>query len=484
MDKPVTNLNKKDYDRCDSQDSPPAAEKRFVKAKVKVQQVGPESILESISLGVFTVDQDRRITSFNRAAEVITGIPRLQAIGRYCSDIFCANICGHNCPMQRTLATRNPTLNVEAFILNSEGYQVPVTVSTTLLRDHNDVIIGGAETFQDLRLSSGTVQKTEIQLYASVLVSRNQAMGSIIKILPQIAATQNPILLEGESGSGKELLARTIHALSSQRKKPFIALNCCTLSSSFLDTKLFGRQKKSLEGKRKGQTGRLGVAKGSTIFFEQINRINKSLQARLVTILPQKSGNEWAKSSMRLIASTERSLSSLVNDGLFCKTLSDRISCIVLKLPPLRKRKEDIPFLIDHFISHFNQLYNKSIKGVSQETMALLMAHNYPGNIRELKNIVEHATAQCPGSHITPLHLPETSRIPPADTFQSLSMEVAVQAVEVQTIISALKRNNYNRKAAAQELGIHKSTFFRKIKHLGIVLPQLDGRFRLSVNDN
>lgn len=437
-------------------------------------QIRPESILDSISDGVFTVDTQLRITSFNRAAETITGVSRRKAIGRPCAKIFCSSLCGTDCPMLKTLATGNPTLNLYAFITNAEGYQIPVNVSTTLLRDKKNEIVGGAETFQDLSLIAKLPKNAGSRIQVSEMITRNPAMGRVIKILPQIAAAGKPVLIEGENGTGKEMVARAIHTFSAHRDKPFIPIKCGALHGDFPFAELTN-DFPEISPPRNNQANRLWFPPGSTLFFDDISEIAPPVQSRFLDMLEAKteistdaggSGN----GGVRLIAATSRD------------DRTRQIHCITLKLPPLRQRKEDIPLLTDHILSRANLLQNKSVHGVSPETMALLMAYDFPGNISELKNIIIHSFNECDEGFICPAHLPAELQNNPVTAFKSFDIEKAVQATEAQTIIAALKRNNYNRKAAARDLGIHKSTFFRKIKHLGIILPQTDGRFRLSAS--
>ncbi|MFH1215571.1 MAG: sigma 54-interacting transcriptional regulator [Pseudomonadota bacterium] len=455
----------------------------------QLQQIRPESILDSISDGVFTVDKDLRITSFNRSAEIITGIARRNAIGQPCSKIFCSSLCGSDCPMLTTFATHNPSLNLYAFIINAAGYQIPVNVSATLLRNKDNEIVGGAETFQDLSQIAKLPRTSQNSIHVSEMITRNPAMGRVIKLLPRIAAAENPVLIEGESGTGKEMIARAIHTFSSRRDKPFIPIKCLVLKGNILMPQFNGDLAEIPRSLHKKQENCLGFPAGSTLFFDEIGEIDLNLQNRLLKAIEQKvqkstDSSDATNDGVRVIAATSLNLPELVKEGAFRSDLYQRIHFVTLKLPPLRQRKEDIPLLTDHIISRANLLQNKAVHGVSPETMALLTAYNFPGNISELKNILIHSFNTCNEGQIGPSHLPAELRTNPGAKLKSFDMEIAVQATEAQTIIAALKRNNYNRKAAARDLGIHKSTFFRKIKHLGIILPQMDGRFRLSTTDS
>jgi PAS domain S-box-containing protein len=443
-----------------------------------------EIILESISDGVFTVDSDWRITSFNRAAEEITGIDREEAIGRRCSEVFRASTCEEDCALARTLKTGDPVINKSAFIVDAEGRRIPISISTALLRDEKGQNIGGAETFRDLSLVEELRKKLEGRFQVGDLVSRSASMRRIFDVLPQVAASDSTVLIQGETGTGKELLARGLHNLSSRHNKPFVAINCGALPDTLLESEIFGYKAGAFTGADKDKPGRFALAEGGTLFLDEIAEVSQAFQVRLLRVLQERTyeplgSTKSVKAEVRIIAATNRNLATQVRKGAFRQDLYYRINVVKMDLPPLRKRKEDIPLLIEHFVARFNYMQGKFISGVNPQVMAILMAHDYPGNIRELENIIEHAFVLCSEGRIDPRHLPEELITrPPVPTSNSGEMETAVHAVEAQAIREALRHNHLNRLAAARELGMHKSTLFRKIKTLGITLPEEDGRSR------
>ncbi|MCL6582549.1 MAG: sigma 54-interacting transcriptional regulator [bacterium] len=440
-------------------------------------------ILESISDGVFTVDREWRITSFNRAAEEIMGIDRREAIGRLCSEVFRSSMCEVDCALRCTLETGAPIINRSAFIVDARGRRIPISLSTALLRNEKGQVIGGAETFRDLSLVEELRKELEGRFQAGDLVSRSASMRRIFDVLPQVAASDSTVLIQGETGTGKELLARTLHNLSPRAIKPFIAINCGALPDTLLESELFGYKAGAFTGADRDKPGRFALAEGGTMFLDEIAEVSPALQVRLLRVLQERvyeplGGTISIKANVRIIAATNRNLEVQVKKGLFRQDLYYRINVVRMELPPLRKRKEDIPLLVDHFISRFNRTQGKSISGVSSQVMAFLMAYDYPGNIRELENIIEYAFVLCNQGLIEPCHLPDEfvarDLLPP----RSGEIATAIRAVEAQTIRQALQRNHFNRLATARELGIHKSTLFRKIKSLGISLPERDGRYR------
>jgi PAS domain S-box-containing protein len=443
-----------------------------------------EIILESISDGVFTVDHEWRITSFNRAAEVITGIPRKEAVGKFCWEIFRSNMCERDCALRRTMKHGKSFIDSSTYIITKEGRHIPVVVSTSLLKDTKGEVLGGVETFRDMSLVEELRKELEGRFQVGDMVSRNAGMHKIFRVLPQVAESDSTVLIQGETGTGKELLARAVHELSPRRKKLFIAVNCGALPDTLLESELFGYKKGAFTDATKDKPGLLASAEGGTILLDEIGDLSAAFQVRLLRVLQNQmyqplGATAPVQANVRILAATNRDLTDLVKNGVFRQDLFYRINVVRLDLPPLRERKEDIPMLVKHFIGRFNRLRGRSVTGVSQEVLSLLMFHDYPGNIRELENIIEHAFVLCNEGQIEIHCLPENLRITrPRPTVHG-TMGEAVKSVEAQMILDALDRNRNNRLSTARELGIHKSTLFRKIKALGIDLSDRRGQVRL-----
>lgn len=435
-------------------------------------------ILDSITDGVFTVDQQWRITSFNKAAEQITGIPREEAIGARCSDVFRAGVCESGCVLRETMRTGRPVMGRALYIVNADGDTVTLSVSTALLKDKSGEVIGGVETFRDLRAVE-TLRKTLTQHYSfSDIISKDTSMQKLFAILPQISQSDSTVLLQGESGTGKELFARVIHQLSHRQKKRMVAINCCALPDSLLESELFGYKAGAFTDAKKDKKGRFAQAEGGTLFLDEIADLSPALQAKLLRVLQEREyeplgATESVKANVRIVAATNKDLAAMVAEKSFRQDLFYRLNVIKLFVPPLRQRKQDIPLLVRHFITKFNHLQGKHIQDVSPEVMRILLHHSYPGNVRELENIIEHAFVLCSTSIIQPTHLPfELEESSPPDLVNKSNL----QQIEADYIYSTLEKNNWNRAKAAVDLGVHKSTLFRKIKKLNIQLPPMDGR--------
>lgn len=440
------------------------------------------TILDSINEGVFTVDRNWRITCFNRAAERITGISRDMAMGNPCSDVFRADICEKNCALRQTIASGTPIVNATAHIVNKEGQRVPIRIATALLKDSDGSIVGGVETFQDLTQIEQLQKELTARYSFEDIIGRSPAMVQLFEILPQIASSPSTVLIKGPSGTGKELFARAIHNLSPRKRKPFVAINCAALPDTLLESELFGFKAGAFTDAKRDKPGRFARAEGGTIFLDEIGDISSAMQVRLLRVLQERvieplGSLKTVPIDVRVIAATNKELAELVRAGTFREDLYYRIRVIHLNLPVLAQRREDIPLLVDHLMAKFNHLQSKNIAGVSDDVLARLMDHDYPGNVRELENIIEQAFVLCRGGRIEVEHLPPELRPKPGKGIAG-GRPISLEQIEKLSIVEALQRRKGNRKLAARDLGINASTLYRKIRALGIDTPPMDGRNR------
>ena len=447
-------------------------------------------ILESISDGVFTVDHEWRITSFNRAAEEITGVPREEAIGRYCWEVFRANMCEGDCALRRSMQEGRSYVSSSTYIINSERRRIPISVSTAPLRNQAGEILGGVETFRDNTVVDALRRELSGSQRQGDMVSASHLMRRLFAILPQIAESDATVLVEGETGTGKELLARTLHDLSPRRDRPFVAINCGALPDTLLESELFGYRAGAFTGAERDKPGYFALAEGGTILLDEIGETSPAFQVKLLRVLEEREfqplgATKGERVNVRILAATNRDLEALVAEGTFRRDLFYRINVVRLQLPPLRARREDIPLLVERCIGRMNRLRGRAVAGLEPEALARLMAHDFPGNIRELENIIEHGFILCTGERIGLHHLPANLQAPaaasataPPATTEPPDLRAVRVASEEEAIRAALERTHYNRLAAARELGMHKSTLFRKLKKLNLDLPPTDGRSR------
>ncbi len=439
-------------------------------------------ILNSINEGVFTVDREWRITAFNRAAERITGVQSDQAIGKFCHDVFHADICERDCALRQTFKAGKPVINAAAHIMNIEGCRVPVRLAAAILKDGKGEIIGGVETFQDLREIEDLQKELKNRYTVEDIVGRSPEMIRLFELLPLIADSSSTVLIEGKSGTGKELFARAIHNLSHRKNHRFLPVNCAALPDSLLESELFGHKAGAFTDARKDKAGRFSLADGGTLFLDEIGDISPALQVKLLRVLQDRIIEPLGSTKphhvdVRIIAATNKNLSKLVQASKFREDLYYRIRVIQLLLPTLKQRREDVPLLVEHFVAKFNRQQGKTIAGVSVEVMARLMEYDFPGNIRELENIIEQAFVLCRDGIIELHHLPAELRPASGQGSDSFGPQ-NLKTIEKHFITETLRYYKGNRQRTAKGLGIDVSTLYRKIKNLGIDLPLTDGRGR------
>ncbi|MBW1824611.1 MAG: sigma 54-interacting transcriptional regulator, partial [Deltaproteobacteria bacterium] len=351
---------------------------------------------------------------------------------------------------------------------------IPVSISTAVLKDKKGKIMGGVETFRDLSSLEELRKEISKQYTFEDIISKDHEVQKIFDVLPDIAESDSTVLIQGASGSGKELFARAIHNLSQRKDKPYIIVNCGALPDTLLESELFGYVKGAFTDAKKDKPGRFALAEGGTLFLDEVAELSTALQVKLLRVLQQKEyeplgATRLRKANVRIITATNQDLSQLLARGTFREDLYYRLNVIKIELPPLSKRREDIPLLIDHFIHQFNLKKGKKITGISDQTMSMLMQYEFPGNVRELENLIEHAFVLCHGSRIKLEHLPKefVNKFRKEEKGTSKSPD-KLKSAEANVIIDVLKKHGGNRTKAAKELGIDKSTLWRKIKKLNI----------------
>ena len=433
------------------------------------------TILESISDGVFTVDLEKKITSFNHAAELITGFKAVEAIGQNCLDILRTSVCTGSCPIEKTLRLGEPLTNVHAEIITKSGGHKPISISTSALRNDRGKIVGGVETFHDLSDLERLRKEISLDYTYEDIVGKHPRIRDILSLLPDIAESDSPVLIAGPTGSGKELFARAIHNLSSRKDGPFVPVNCASLPDTLLESELFGYARGAFTGAVKSKPGRFMLAHKGTLFLDEIGSTSPSFQADLLRVL--ESGEfvplgdtRTLKADFRIVAAANQDLKKMVRDGGFRQDLFYRLNVAGIVLPPLKERREDIPILVDHFIQKFNLIKSRSIQGVTEEALSFLMHYSFPGNIRELQNVIEYAFIRCKGDLIGLEHLSK-------DLFEGMNnspvhqskSEALPQEGEAQQLQLALQQHQWNRDLVANALGIGRTTLWRKMKKYGLL---------------
>ncbi len=432
-------------------------------------------IFDNIPHGIFTVDAHGRITSFNRAAKEITGWAPEEAIGRKCDSIFNSNHCAGKCFLFNSIEGGEPHRDCEVHIVTRDGAELQVAVSTASLKNDDGEIIGGIEMFRDLTDVNLLRRKLEGTYKIGDIISKSAAMKGVRELLPLVARSGSTVLIEGEPGTGKELVARAIHNMGPRREGPFVGVNCGALPETLVESELFGHLRGAFTDAKKDKPGRFAAAQGGTLLLDEIGDVSAAVQVKLLRVLQEREyvplgSSEPVKTDVRILAATNRDLSHEAMNGRFRQDLYFRLNVVRIVLPPLRSRWEDIPLLVHHFIERFNSLQGRRIRGISERAMMTLAGHSFPGNVRELENAIEHAFVVCAGDTIRREDLPPQIRGEAAVplTAPRESEKSPLGAAEAATIRDALKRHRNNRTETARSLGVSRNTLWRKMKKYGI----------------
>lgn len=430
-------------------------------------------LFETLPEGVFSIDRNFRITSFNKAAERISGFSRQEVMGGYCWEVFRSNICRRSCPMGRALDTGEIRMDQEVTTFNAKGAKQTLLVNVNVIRDDQGALVGAIETFRSVRLENpDSLSPGMWDQRLTGIVGKSSAMHSVMNRLTDVAVAEANVLISGESGTGKELLARAIHRLSGFRKGPFVAVNCASLAESLLESELFGHEKGSFTGAERKKPGRFELARGGTLFLDEIGEMKPELQVKLLRVIEEKifervGGTRPIPLEARIISATNQDLRKARNEGRFREDLYFRLRTVPLVLPPLRDRPEDIPLLIDHFIQKFNLKYNKRVRSVDPKAVKRLSCYHWPGNVRELERCLEYAFVFVKGPIIFAHYLPELD-----EEEQPVRAMNAIAAfpggrkppMDRNTIHRALEQCGGRRQEAADLLGISRTSMWRYMK--------------------
>jgi len=443
-----------------------------------------ETILLSVSDGVFAVDSAWRLTCFNRAAEETLGISREEALGRPCHEVINANICPDACALRYTMETGQPIVDMLIHMRDVSGRRIPATISTALIRDASGRVVGGVETFRNLNIVKRVMAQVEQVDPFSDFVSCNPAIRQIFEILPTIAQSDTTVLVRGATGTGKTLLAKIMHKLSERRNEPLVTVNCGALPETLIESELFGYRAGAFTGAVRDHPGRIAAASGGTLFLDEIGDLPMTTQVKLLRFLQdrvyERLGDvEPRQADVRVLAATNQDLESMIEAGSFRRDLYYRINVLSVEIPPLADRPEDIALLAQHFIDRYSIQQEKRVIGISDEALDLLRNYGFPGNVRELENAIERACVLCKGPEIVPSDLPpellQAARVNRVLPLRTLADN------EARFILEVLRKNSWHRGKTARELGMHRTTLLRRIRKLGIALPEQDGRMRDQV---
>lgn len=429
-----------------------------------------QSLMDMLPEGAFMINTRWQINYFNETAEMITGYSRREVLGKFCWEVFRSDMCRHNCPMRVSMNTSEVLLDREVEILSKGNKPKLLIVNTSQVKRSGDRILGGLQTFHE---SGCQRPPSETPSFANIIAG-SSTMQEIIQRLPIISACDSNVLIQGDSGTGKELVAKAIHLHSARRKGPFIAVNCSAIPDNLLESELFGHERGAFTGAVACKPGRFELARNGTLFLDEIGDLQPHLQVKLLRVLESRSfqrvgGTREIPLEARIVAATNVNLKDGMRNGSFREDLYYRLFTVPIHIPPLRERRCDIPVLVDHFVQKMNRKFNKQVRGVDPKVMALFFRHTWPGNVRELQHIIEHCFVFVRGSIITERHLPRFETFDFGKTPLCEEGEAPLRALERKTILAALKTANGNKQEAARLLQISRSKLWRKMKAYNIV---------------
>ncbi|MHB8339032.1 MAG: sigma-54 interaction domain-containing protein [Ignavibacteriaceae bacterium] len=428
-------------------------------------------ILNSLAEGVFTVDKEFRINFFNKAAEKITGFKGSEVIGKTCKDVFKSNLCQTKCPFVQILESGKTIFDIDSQIF-CNGKSKSIRLNAAILKNELTQPIGGVISFRELEPFIRVQEILSKNYYFYGIVGFSKAMNEICDLIIEIADCDASVLIQGETGTGKELIADAIHAVGRRKDKPFIKVNCAVIPPNLLASELFGHVKGAFTDASKDRTGRFELANNGTIFLDEIAEMPANMQSQLLRVLQngkfERLGESISRNvDVRIISATNNNINSSIEEGKFREDLFFRLNVIPIRVPPLRERKDDILFLVTHFLNKFSLIYKKNIEKISDEALDIFMRYNWPGNVRELENAIEFAFIRTKSNDT--IH---ACKLPPSlKEYKNCSKELSksdVKSLKINEMIKLLEEHKWNKSALARELGVDRTTIWRQLKKMGI----------------
>ncbi len=431
-------------------------------------------ILNSLAEGVITVDKEFKITFINGAAEKLTGFSKEQVIGQFCKNVFKSEFCLSNCPIAQVLKNGKSIFDLDTSINCVNTQSIRIRLNAAILKDENEIPTGGVITFRDISLFKQVedIIKAESQFHG--LIGKNKAMKEIYQLIMEIADSDAHVLILGETGTGKELIANAVQATSKRKKESFVKINCSVIPQNLLASELFGHAKGAFTDAKSDRIGRFELANNGTIFLDEIAEMPLQMQSQILRVIQEGTFERLGESStrktdVRIIAATNINLENAISEGKFRRDLFYRLSVLPIEVPPLRKRKDDIPLLVDYFIRKFSLAYSKKIAGIESNALDMLINFDWPGNVRELENSIEYAIIKCKGDNC----FLNAQTLPARITSKTSNNKETIKNGDTAEysnshLIQLLNSHKWNKTKVAEVLGVDRTTLWRRLKSLGI----------------
>ncbi|TKB11827.1 sigma-54-dependent Fis family transcriptional regulator [Desulforhopalus sp. IMCC35007] len=446
-------------------------------------------IIDSMADGVFTMDSEGLISSWNRSMERISGYTAKEALGRRCDLLRCSRCFGENCPAdikKCRIFDQEYSEAKECLLQHKDGHDVPVIKNASVVKDEDGKILGVVETVTDVtelnqarqRAEKAALRLGEMHRFENI-IGKSQAMQDVYTAIKAAADSDATIIIQGESGTGKELVAGAIHYNSMRKDMPLITVNCSALSESLLESELFGHAKGAYTGALRDRIGRFEESAGGTLFLDEIGELSPFIQVKILRVLQEREiervgESKKRKIDIRIITATHQNIYDLVREGKFREDLYYRLKVFPITLPPLRKRKEDIPLLLSHFVRIMNKKTGKQVMDTSREVMRTFMDHDWPGNVRELENAIEHAFVLCKSDRLELKDLPiEIRQMKRSGAIAQQSTNAKARKehrLDKESLLQLLEDSGWNKAEAGRRAGLSRTAIWKYMKKWDIPL--------------